>query len=153
MAYLKEKGYIQYEISNYCISGYESRHNSKYWDFSQYIGFGPGAHSFVGNRRYSNNMSIPDYLNSGRFVYDEISVSINNKIAEFIMTSLRRIKGFTDKEFITATGLSIPGEILSGICSMEQEGLMHVYNGRYCLSEKGLFIADRIIFRLVENYL
>ena len=50
---LKQAGYVQYEISNFAKPGYESRHNLRYWLTQPYIGFGPGAHSDFGGRRYA----------------------------------------------------------------------------------------------------
>ncbi len=67
---LGDAGYIQYEISSFCKPGMESRHNSSYWDFTPYLGFGPSAHSFDGEVRYSNPPSLKKYLataESGEF--------------------------------------------------------------------------------------
>lgn len=153
MDFLDQKGYIHYEISNYCLPGYESRHNSKYWDFSPYIGFGPGSHSFIDNARYSNHMDVLDYINADKFIYNEEPVSINNVIVEFIMTSLRRINGFTGEEFMSVTGLPLPDHVIDRIYSLISEGMMHADYGRYFLSKKGLFFADRVIYSIVENYL
>jgi oxygen-independent coproporphyrinogen-3 oxidase len=65
MDYLIGKEYNHYEISNYALPGFESRHNSKYWSFTPYYGFGSGAHSYMNGIRYSNNMSIFDYIECG----------------------------------------------------------------------------------------
>ena len=51
---LSEAGYEQYEISNYAKLGFESRHNSGYWHGMRYLGLGPSAHSFDGEKRWSN---------------------------------------------------------------------------------------------------
>ena len=51
---LSEAGYVQYEISNYAKLGFESRHNSGYWHGMRYLGLGPSAHSFDGEKRWSN---------------------------------------------------------------------------------------------------
>ena len=50
---LSQAGYDQYEISNFAREGKRSRHNLKYWMGREYVGFGPGAHSDFGGRRYS----------------------------------------------------------------------------------------------------
>ncbi|MEI3062355.1 MAG: radical SAM family heme chaperone HemW [Oscillospiraceae bacterium] len=59
---LERYGYKQYEISNFCAPGYESRHNMKYWTLEDYMGFGPGAHSCVGNLRYSYVRDLKQYI-------------------------------------------------------------------------------------------
>ena len=62
---LRRYGYEQYEISNFSIPGYESRHNLKYWQLDDYMGFGPGAHSCIGRTRYSYVRDL-DRLHRGR---------------------------------------------------------------------------------------
>ena len=61
---LRHYGYEQYEISNFSIPGYESRHNLKYWQLDDYMGFGPGAHSCIGRTRYSYVRDLDRYLAS-----------------------------------------------------------------------------------------
>jgi oxygen-independent coproporphyrinogen III oxidase len=61
-AFLADKGYIQYEISNFALPGFQSRHNRKYWQREPYLGFGAGAHSFDGARRWSNRIDVRSYL-------------------------------------------------------------------------------------------
>lgn len=72
--FLSEFKYRQYEVSNYSVAGYESLHNLKYWLMEEYLGIGPGAHGFIGNRRYSNVRSTDVYLkmnwNSGSEISD-----------------------------------------------------------------------------------
>ena len=63
---LATKGYKQYEVSNYCKDGEESRHNLKYWTMEKYLALGPGAHGFTDKGRYFNHRSIEKYA-SGEF--------------------------------------------------------------------------------------
>lgn len=60
--FLAQHGYEQYEISNFCRSGRESCHNSRYWALSEYLGFGPGAHSDFGGERFSLARDLDAYL-------------------------------------------------------------------------------------------
>lgn len=62
----------QYEISNFCRSGRESCHNSRYWALSEYLGFGPGAHSDFGGERFALARDLDAYL-AGHTVYSECS--------------------------------------------------------------------------------
>ena len=59
---LAEKGYAQYEISNFAQKGFRSRHNSRYWDLSDYLGFGCAAHSFYGGKRFSFTSNMDAYI-------------------------------------------------------------------------------------------
>jgi len=153
MGFLNDKGYIHYEISNYALPGFESRHNSKYWDFTPYYGFGAGAHSYVDGRRYSNNMQAADYIKCREFLYEYDTQSPDSIIVEFLMTSLRRMKGFSGEEFAAVTGKLMPEVIAAKLDSLKDEGMIEIDNGRYYLSKSGLYLADSIIYRLAEIYL
>ncbi len=93
----KYNGYEHYEISNYSLPGYHSRHNSSYWEFVPYLGLGPAAHSFDGvNRRY-NSASIADYLksiNAGKTPAIIEPETLIDRFNDYIFTSLRTSRGF-----------------------------------------------------------
>jgi oxygen-independent coproporphyrinogen-3 oxidase len=63
---LGDRGYTQYEVSNYCREGEQSRHNLKYWTMEKYLSLGPGAHGYTNKGRYFNHRSIEKYL-SGEY--------------------------------------------------------------------------------------
>ena len=81
---LTKAGFVQYEVSNYARPGFESKHNSRYWDRTPYLGLGPGAHSFDGQHRRWNN---PD----GTFGQETLTVA--DAYNELLMTSLRTMRG------------------------------------------------------------
>lgn len=93
---LESLGYNHYEISNYSLPGMHSRHNSNYWDFVPYLGFGPSAHSYYNNSRSWNSRTLPLYnqqiaeneLYSENEVLDE-----DDNFNEYIMLSFRTRKG------------------------------------------------------------
>ncbi len=102
-AYLKEKGFNRYEVSNFCLDGYQSRHNMNYWKRGEYIGVGVSASSFMENRRFTNTFSIDEYINA--VIYNkspEISSDIIDDADarfEFIMLALRTEIGLNIKEY------------------------------------------------------
>jgi oxygen-independent coproporphyrinogen-3 oxidase len=153
MDFLSGKGYIHYEISNYALPGYESRHNSKYWDFTPYFGFGSGAHSFADGKRYSNRLKVYEYIKSSGFFYDFDALTPESIIVEFFMTFLRRMKGFSFEEFINVTGVPISGSVIAVLNALLIEEMIEITDGRYHLSKKGLFYTDSIIYRLTEQFL
>ena len=55
-------GYNRYEISNYAKPGYESKHNLKYWNQQEYLGFGVSAHSYFDGKRFSNTDNLEKYI-------------------------------------------------------------------------------------------
>lgn len=90
---LKEAGYIQYEISNFCRPGFHSRHNSSYWDSTPYIGIGAGAHSFDGrSREWNGEMENGEWKTEGKE-----TLTHEQRYNELIMTGLRTSGGVSLK--------------------------------------------------------
>ena len=96
MYFLEEKGYEHYEVSNFAIPGYRSKHNSSYWKGESYLGIGPSAHSYNGSERRWNISNNALYINK---VNNEINrrdyeiLTEIQKLNEYIMISLRTSEG------------------------------------------------------------
>lgn len=91
---LINKGFEHYEISNFSIPGLESKHNSAYWFGKKYIGIGPSAHSFDGDKRRWNTASINNYIKNINGVYfEEETLNTNHRFNEYLLTRLRTNKG------------------------------------------------------------
>ncbi len=84
--YLIDKGMERYEISNFAFEGFESKHNLNYWQRGDYFGFGLGAHSFEGTRRYYNAETLEEYELG---IIQEEDLQSNEEIEEVIMLGLR----------------------------------------------------------------
>jgi oxygen-independent coproporphyrinogen-3 oxidase len=151
--FLAGEGYRQYEISNYSMPGFESIHNSKYWHFVPYAGFGAGAHSFTGTRRYSNNMTVMEYIQEKNVVYSFDDRSETDVIVEFFMTALRDLRGFTREDFRRVTGVEFPVEIIGRLENLINKGFIVFANGYYSLSREGLFYANSVIYELTEDFI
>ena len=101
--YLKQKGLSRYEVSNFCMDGYHSRHNLNYWERGEYIGVGVSASSFMENRRFTNSFIIDEYMNA--IIYNKspevASDIIEEKDAkfEFIMLGLRTTAGISIQKY------------------------------------------------------
>ena len=100
--YLADHGLFQYEISNSARPGFESRHNLKYWTLEPYIGFGAGAHSHFGGRRFSNKPDLASYM-AAEYDGDMVDFSHENTISddmsEYIFLGLRRTAGIELSRF------------------------------------------------------
>ncbi len=164
---LAEAGYHHYEISNAAVPGKESRHNLKYWNMQNYIGFGLGAHSFIDGARFCNTDDFGEYnriyakdgcnaskslqiaQNCGFCVPDEYKlINYNNpkdNMEELIFTGLRKIEGISEKYFREFTGCDLFEEYLSPIDKMKKEGLLIREAGRIKLTRKGLDFANYVI--------
>ncbi len=99
---LSKAGYIHYEISNFAKEGRESRHNLKYWQNEDYLGFGLCASSKVGNRRFTRSADFDEYVSSYKLSEDYI-MDKEEAMDEFIILGLRVINSGVDKQKFHST--------------------------------------------------
>ena len=96
MDFIPKNGLEQYEISNFAKKGYEAKHNSSYWSDEKYLGLGPSAHSFDGERRIwniSNNIHYINSIKNGQLNNDFEVLSQEQRFNEYVLTSLRTKQG------------------------------------------------------------
>jgi len=151
--FLKSKGYIHYEVSNFCLPGFSSRHNMKYWQYDPYIGIGPGAHSFMNNRRYHLSPSVNEYLIGDRFEYIFDERKEYDELIEFVMTGIRCMDGFSPADFTKKTGGNFPGSVTDRLNENVRRGYLASRSGRYSVTDKGLKILNRLTFSILEDIL
>jgi len=100
---LARAGYPQYEISNFAKPGFEARHNLRYWFTRPYIGFGPGAHSDFGGRRYSFVRDLDAYidgvLHGGNVIDSSELIPQRERCGEYLMLRLRTAQGIDGVEY------------------------------------------------------
>ena len=100
---LKDHGYRQYEISNFCRKGHVSRHNLKYWNGEEYLGFGPDASSDFAGQRFSIIRDLPGYIDGirhgGQVIVDAQSITGRERAAEYLMMRLRTATGMDPREY------------------------------------------------------
>ena len=136
-------GFQQYEVSNYCLPGYHSRHNSRYWDRTPYVGVGAGAHSFDGNCRRWNLTDIAAYVAGaaeGEVPHDEERLSPKDAFNEYLMTALRTRRG------VQKALVDVPfrGYLSEQMAHFVQAGLIEETDTAYRPTDKGLLQADGI---------
>ncbi|HSV98373.1 MAG TPA: coproporphyrinogen-III oxidase family protein [Spirochaetota bacterium] len=155
MAVMEKRGYTHYEVSNFCVPGFESRHNMKYWTFAPYIGYGPGAHSFYGLQRLYSTQTVEEYLEGPSIapVLDERGKGAAAE--EFLLTGLRLRRGITRSAFETATGSRMPDALIGEFDRLAKEGLALVEGAggdvRFSFSIEGLFHMDGLVARLAAR--
>ena len=151
MQMLKKAGYENYEISNFAKPGFRSRHNSSYWQGKSYIGFGPSAHSFNGEKRIWNVANNSEYIRSIQqniIPAEEEILTESQKINEYVMTSLRTIEGlnlnYIDYKFSPEQRKRIEQILVSKI----EKSNYKIINGNIILTDEGKLLADRISVEL-----
>lgn len=172
---LAEKGYYRYEVSNYAKKGYECRHNCTYWQrgvrhTTDYVGFGLGAASMVGNVRWKNTADMERYL--GAFAKDNVSksdqpcigmgnpnkgsrretiktdvqrLSERDCMEEYMFLGLRMTKGVSRSEFADSFGVGMDGIYGEVLRRWEQQGMLVQKGDSVCLTEAGIDVSNRVL--------
>jgi oxygen-independent coproporphyrinogen III oxidase len=144
---LIKSGYEHYEVSNYAKKGFESKHNLKYWEYINYLGFGPSAHSFFNGNRWNNFRNIIKYnisLQKNELpIENEHILTEEEKKTEFIMLGLRS-KGVHLKKYQDIFGKEFDKEFSLSIRELENEKYGFFMEDYFKLTEKGYLMADEI---------
>ena len=139
-------GYEHYEISNFALPGKKSRHNSSYWDMTPYLGLGPGAFSYIDEKRGSNAASLKDYLNAkGIGTYSEEEQKPTDLANDMIFTALRTSKGLVPSKL----GDYEDGFMKAAEPLLANGQLVRTSDGALRLTEQAWLIADPLIARLL----
>ena len=146
---LTQAGYEQYEISNYAKVGFESRHNSGYWHGMRYLGLGPSAHSFDGEKRWSNIAHTIKYIdlvrNEELGVRNEELLNMDERFNELVFTALRTKVGVDLVELRCRFGDKRCDRLLRQVQKYIDSGRMKVVDGHLSLTREGIYISDSII--------
>lgn len=152
--YLKNLGYEQYEISNFARSGMVSRHNMKYWLLEEYAGLGPGAHSDLGDVRYSYVRDLSAYCESvesgtGELIDQQEHIPPRDRDTEYIMLGLRTARGIDKRTFENRFRLPFaPLEAeLERFC---RSGHAACEDGSWRLTSEGFLLSNTIILAVLD---
>jgi oxygen-independent coproporphyrinogen III oxidase len=143
---LSDAGYFHYEISNFCLEGRESRHNLTYWHYEDFIAIGPGAAGKEGHRRYTITKNIHRYLTEGIVFDEDIRLSKDDEMFEFVMMGLRLKKGIEKARFSDRFGVSIEFAFKDAIGKNLEKGWLILSDTHIFPSDDGrLFLHDLLI--------
>lgn len=153
-AMLRERGYHHYEISNFAKPGFESKHNLKYWNGGEYIGFGPNAASDYAGKRSSIVRDLRKYIdgimNKGAILTECDTIALRDRAGEYIMLRLRTSKGISADEY--EKNYLMPFEPLETLLRrLEKHGFAEKNSDRWRLTEKGWLVSNEIIIELNEQ--
>lgn len=146
---LTEAGYEHYEISNYALPSYRSRHNSNYWKDGQYLGLGPAAHSYINGKRFANPENFDEYINSinkeSVVPFESAPSDVRSHIAEKIMINLRLLDGINIAAFNKRYNIDLLEFYKDDIDKLREKKLIEITDGFLKLTEFGLLFADEVI--------
>ena len=155
--HLKEAGYEHYEISNFALPGYRSRHNSSYWNNTPYIGIGAAAHSYdTGNEitkqpatRSWNVADIRQYMQTieqGRRPSEQETIGADTHYNDLVMTALRTCEGISLKMLSS----KYQKFLLNNASSYISQGKLVVKNEHLKLTQQGINISNTIMSDLMK---
>ena len=150
--YLAKNGFFHYEISNSARPGRVSRHNLKYWSMEPYAGFGAGAHSYYGGKRFSNKAGLAAYLTAeddSEMTERVHENTLTDDMSEFIFLGLRRTAGIELSRFSARFGKDfweLYGEETKRLIG---RGLLQHRGGTLRLTALGLDLANSVFIEYV----
>ncbi len=144
---LEANNYLHYEISNYAKPGFESKHNSSYWQGKNYLGLGPSAHSFNGKSRFwnvANNALYISGIENGTSVSEVEHLTAKQQFNEYIMISLRTSKGINDNFVRKNFSEDTYQQLQTNIYKWLKVNHIEVKNENFILTKQGKLFADAI---------
>lgn len=155
--FLAQNGYAQYEISNFARPGYQCRHNLKYWNCEEYLGFGVAAHSFFRGSRFSFVRNLDKYMNgleipssAIRLTEQNDAVTPRERLGEYIMLRFRLTAGLDCREFARRFGVSFEQLYGRKMYPYVKNGFATYKDGVFALTPQGMFVSNYILSDLLD---
>lgn len=142
-----QAGFTHYEVCSFGKPGYFSKHNISYWLGKPYIGVGPSAHSFDGNKRSWNVSNNKKYINTiakNELPLTSELLSSENRFNEYIMTGLRTMWGISLKRIEEEFGLEVQTSLLKNAHGYLASETLKIENAHLKMTPKGQFLSDGI---------
>jgi oxygen-independent coproporphyrinogen-3 oxidase len=151
---LDASGYAQYEISNWSLPGYESRHNLAYWERKPYLGVGVAAHSFLGSRRIANTDDLDEYLENlkqGKLAPQTIDIIDGpGALSEALFLGLRLNKGVDAGDIDARFGISLYSRFAGEIAELVSLGLLERRGSLIKLTPRGRLLGNEVFIRFLS---
>jgi len=144
---LEASSFVHYELSNFGKPDFFSKHNTSYWQGKPYLGIGPSAHSYNGEKRSWNVRNNSKYINS--IAEDQLpteieSLTINDRYNEYIMTGLRTIWGVSLDKVNEDFGNTYKNYLLEQTQKYIKQDLLYIDKDKIGVTKKGKFLSDGI---------
>ena len=150
MSYLPAAGFRQYEISSFCIPGYESRHNCAYWNYEDYYGISAGASGKCGQLRYDNTKNLNQYLKDP-FLRKETHLCLDESMFEMVMMGLRLKDGMSLSAFNNRFHKEFSDAFSKPAASLISRGLLEYAENRVRCTPSGYEILNDVLSELMSD--
>lgn len=150
---MSKAGYEHYEISNFALPGFRSRHNSSYWDGTPYLGIGAAAHSYDGHVRQANVADMRRYVNAiaqGTLLAEKEDLTLNERYNDMITTALRTREGISLSVVERKFGMSFLNDMLENARPHIEARRLVVDHGFLHFTMKGIALSDMVMSDLVR---
>lgn len=147
---LPQYGYVQYEVSNFSLPGYQSEHNKAYWYYKDFYGVSAGASGKESHMRYDNTNSITAYC-INPLSREEISLTKEDEAFEMIMMSLRLVEGLDLKRYEAFCGESFDAHYGKRCANLIKEGLLEISDGHVRATKHGMKILNSVLVALMDD--
>ena len=153
LAEVSAAGYQHYEISNFCLPGFESRHNTKYWAGAPYYGFGCSAHSYDGaRRRWANERDTAKYVDlieqETSPVVERTELNEEEARSESIFLGLRLMRGLDLEDYRSRFGADLRAEYSSELVRLSDAGLIEIDEDLMRLTKRGALLSNEVFAML-----
>lgn len=142
--YLNSHSYYQYEVSNFALADYYSRHNTLYWHYEDYYGVGLGACGKIGEMRYENTHNFNEYL-KGQFRKEVLYQNYEEQLFETIMMGLRMIRGINIESFNQRYHTDFLQHYQSAVDKNLAKNLLILKDGNIYCSAEGMMVLNDIL--------
>jgi oxygen-independent coproporphyrinogen-3 oxidase len=145
---LKKMGYRHYELSNFAVKGFESVHNSAYWELKEYLGLGAGAHGFVKNKRYFNADNLDVYATEC-VLFPNAEVQNSEQIKQdYIIQGLRMKKGINLLDYQTKFNEAFTDKYSSVL--KKREKYLNINKNSVSLKVSVYFVSNEIMIDFLD---
>jgi oxygen-independent coproporphyrinogen III oxidase len=146
-------GYGHYEISNFCLPGFQSRHNTKYWNGAPYFGFGCSAHSYDGaRRRWANQREVAKYVElietKQLTIVERTDLKEEDARSESIFLGLRLMRGLDLEDYRSRFGADLREQYDAELSRLREAGLIEIDHELLRLTTRGALLSNEVFAAL-----
>ena len=154
---LKAHGYAQYEISNFAKPGRACVHNLRYWNCEEYLGFGPGAHSYFGGRRFAFRRHTENYIRHLEYpgsvadmLSEDYEIKPTERLGEYVMLRMRLTEGVDTEFFAARFGVDFEKLFGSYLTKYSENGFMEKTQRAWRFTPKGMYVSNYILSAMLD---